>query len=98
MIHIQLNIRNPHSSIFKNIKTWVFDLSKNKALEIEVLKTTDIINVLLSWSYRQSHAGLELEIGLLTYTFRIMYYDKRHWDYILNNWEKHEESNSKTDH
>jgi hypothetical protein len=35
---------------------------------------------MFNWTVRQSHAGLDLELGLIGYNFHINFYDCRHWD------------------
>lgn len=99
MINLQLNIRNPWAKRFHNYKSYTWQVSKNKAIEIEFLKSADIFDLHLSITHRQSHAGITFELGLLGYNFHFMFYDIRHWDYNLGEWEIYdEESNSKTDH
>lgn len=99
MVNIQLNIRNPWSNKFHNYKCYTWQVSENKAIEIEFLKSADIVDLHLSITHRQSHAGVDFELGLLGYNFHFMFYDIRHWDYILKRWEIYdEESNSKADH
>jgi hypothetical protein len=36
---------------------------------------------MFNWTIRQSHAGLDLELGVFGYCFRINFYDNRHWNY-----------------
>jgi hypothetical protein len=99
MVNIQLSIRNPWSNKFHNYKCYTWQVSENKAIEIEFLKSADIVDLHLSITHRQSHAGVDFELGLLGYNFHFMFYDIRHWDYILKRWETYdEESNSKADH
>ena len=87
MINLQFNIRNPWSKKFHNYKCYAWQVSKNKAIELELLGSSDIIDIHLSITHRQSHAGIEFELGLLGYNIHFMFYDSRHWDHILNKWE-----------
>ncbi len=90
MINIQFNIRNPWSKRFANLKCWSWQVSKHKAIELEILKTTDIIDIHFAVTHRQSHAGFEFEMGLVGYNIHFMFYDVRHWDIENNRWEEHE--------
>jgi hypothetical protein len=36
---------------------------------------------MLNWTIRQSHAGLDLELGLFGYNIHFKFYDSRHWDF-----------------
>ena len=96
MIHLQFNVRNPCSKRFHSYKGYSWQVSKHKAIEVELLKTADIVELHLSITHRQSHAGVEFELGLFGYNFAFRFYDSRHWDYILNKWETYEDTDSKT--
>lgn len=96
MINLQFNIRNPWSKKFHNYKCYAWQVSKNKAIELEFLGSADIVDIHLSITHRQSHAGIEFELGLLGYNIHFMFYDSRHWDHILNRWETYEDTDSKT--
>lgn len=87
MIHINFNIRNPWSNRFDNLKCWSEKVFENKAIEFEILKTTDIIDFSIDITHRQSHAGFRLELGLLGYNMSFHFYDTRHWDYDANTWD-----------
>jgi len=87
MLLFQLNIRNPWSARFSNIKCWSGNTPlKNKFWELEILKTTDIFTVMLNWTHRQSHAGMFFELGALGYSISFQIYDNRHWDQETNSW------------
>jgi len=90
MINIQFNIRNPWSNRFANVKCWSWKVSKHKAIELEILKSTDIIDFHFSVTHRQDHAGFDFEIGLLGYNVHFIFYDGRHWNYTLQRWEEYE--------
>lgn len=96
MINLQFNIRNPWSKRFHCCKGYSWRVSKHKAIEVELLKTADIVEFNLSVTHRQSHAGVDFELGLFGYNFAFRFYDSRHWDYILNKWETYEDADSKT--
>jgi hypothetical protein len=90
MINIQFNIRNPWSDRFYNIKCWSWKISKHKSIELEILKSPDIIDFHFGITHRQSHAGFEFEMGLVGYNIHFMFYDIRHWDYTTQKWEIYE--------
>lgn len=85
MINFQLHIRNPFSDKFKNIwgRHWSTPF-ENKFIELELCRDTTILSISFAASIRQSHSGLEIELGLLGYCIRFNFYDSRHWDWIKN--------------
>lgn len=88
MIDLTLSLRNPWLKKFASIKNYYRSVTKNKTIELQFLKTNDILYFNFSMRYRQSHAGIELGIGLLSYMARVQLSDNRHWDYYNNCWEK----------
>lgn len=88
MLHLNLKISNPLSKRFKNIKCWSGATPfKNKFWEFQILATPDLICIDFSYTIRQDHAGLRLELGLFGYSIDFNLYDNRHWDYIGKKWE-----------
>ena len=88
MIHLTFSIQNPWRERFENL--WCRPIAtpfKNKCIEVEVCKDSNIVYFSLSWKVQQDHAGLDFEIGLVGYSFHFMFYDTRHWDYENNRWE-----------
>lgn len=91
MISFNFNIRNPWSERFKNIWCRSFKTPfKTKFIELEIYKDSSILSVNGNWTIRQSHAGLDIELGLLGYCFNFKFYDSRHWDYENNRYETYE--------
>jgi hypothetical protein len=45
-----------------------------------------MISVGASWTVRQSHAGLDMEFGLLGYCVHFNFYDNRHWNHKEGRW------------
>jgi hypothetical protein len=89
MISFNFNIRNPWNNTFKNLWCRGYDTPfKNKFIELEITKGVTLISCIISWTVRQSHAGLELELGLFGYNVHFNFYDNRHWDYARGEWEK----------
>ena len=92
MISINFNLRNPWSNTFKNLwcRSYVTRF-KNKFIELEVTKDFTLISFMFNWTIRQSHAGLDLELGLFGYNIHFNFYDIRHWDQTTQKWEVYEE-------
>lgn len=81
MISFNFNIRNPWSDKFKNLWNRVYKTPfKNKFIELEITEDFTLVSVMFNWTVRQSHAGLDLEFGLLGYCVHVNFYDNRHWD------------------
>lgn len=89
MISLQFNIRNPWSQRFDNVKNWSGKFFKCKAWELEILKTSDVVGVLLTATHRESHAGVSIEVSLLGYQISFRLYDTRHWDYEKEQWREY---------
>ena len=82
MISFNFNIQNPWSTAFKNLWCRAFRTPfKNKFIELEVTQSCNLISLMFSYTVRQSHAGLGLELGLFGYNIHFNFYDNRHWDY-----------------
>lgn len=86
MISLNLSIRNPYSQEFKNIWNKSYAAFKHKYIELEFYKDSSIVSVNVNWTIRQSHAGLDIEVGLLGYCFHFNFYDNRHWNYTEGRW------------
>jgi hypothetical protein len=82
MINLALTIRNPFSQQFTNLWSRACNTPlKNKCIELEVYKDSTIVTSSIVWTVCQSHAGLDLELGLFGYCVHFNFYDKRHWNY-----------------
>jgi hypothetical protein len=93
MISFSVNLRNPWSNTFKNL--WCKSFStpfENKFIELECYKDGHLVSFMFNWTVRQSHAGLDLELGLFGYNIHFNFYDNRHWDIEKKAWETHEEN------
>jgi hypothetical protein len=88
MISLNFNLRNPWSNTFKNLWFRFYTTPiKNKFIEIEAYRDSSIISFVFAWTIRQSHSGVDLELGLLGYCLRFNFYDNRHWDTNAGHWE-----------
>lgn len=86
MISFNCNLRNPWSQEFKNLWNRSWYVFKNKYIELEFYKDSSMISVNVSWTVRQSHAGLDIEFGLLGYCVHFNFYDNRHWNHKEGRW------------
>jgi len=88
MINFSFNLTNPWSDRFNNVWSRSYATPfKNKFIELEVYKDTSIVSFMFRLSTRQSHAGLDIDVGLLGYSFNFNFYDSRHWDYEAGTYE-----------
>jgi hypothetical protein len=88
MISLNFNLRNPWSTTFKNL--WCRSYATpftNKFIELEVTRDFTLISFMFNWTVRQSHAGLDLEIGVFGYNVHFNFYDNRHWNSDINDWQ-----------
>lgn len=74
--------------IFKSHLSKTFKLSTNKFLEIQIYsydfyKFEFLLDISLTG---KSHAGIELDFGLLGKSINIHFFDKRHWSEDRNRW------------
>ena len=90
MIAVTFNIRNPWSDNFENLWCRAYSTPfKNKFIEIEVYKESSIVAFSLYLTTRQSHAGIDIEVGVLGYCLHFNFYDSRHWDCENKCWENY---------
>jgi len=81
MISFNFNLSNPWSNKFKNIWNRGYKTPfENKFIELEVTEDSTLVSFRFNWTVGQSHAGLDLEAGLLGYCIHFEFYDNRHWD------------------
>ena len=87
MLSLNFNIRNPWSNTFKNVWCRAYDTPfENKFIELEVTRDFTLVSFMFNWTVRQSHAGLDLEFGILGYCVHVNFYDIRHWDNKTKGW------------
>lgn len=86
MINFNFNIRNPYSQQFKNLWCKMWGVNLHKYIELEVYKDSSLLYINFNWTIRQSHAGLDIELGLLGYCVHFTFYDNRHWNYEEGRW------------
>lgn len=88
MINLQINFRNPWRDRFANIQVWHGStIIKNKFWELQIYKSSDIFDMFVRLTHRQSHAGIHLGLGLFGYNIEFQIYDARHWNKNTENWE-----------
>lgn len=89
MITFNFVIRNPWSSGFSNLWNHAYKTPfKNKFVELEVTRDFTLISFMFNWTVRQSHAGLDLELGLFGYCVHFNFYDNRHWNSQIDKYEE----------
>jgi len=87
MINIQFNIHNPLVHRFVPVKIWQGPTPiEHKFWELEIYKSSDIVDAFFRFDCCQSHAGLHLGLALLGYNIEFQIYDHRHWDYEEEDW------------
>lgn len=87
MIYFNFSLRNPWSQKFKNLWCCVYDTPfKFKFIELEFYKDSSLFCFNINITTRQSHAGIDIEIGLLGYCFHFNLHDSRHWNYEEGRW------------
>ena len=87
MININLRFYNPFSDRFNSGRSWAGTVgSSYKAWEIQLMKTNSIVEFNFRLNFRQDHAGIEIELGLLGHNLRAQIYDTRHWNSNENKW------------
>lgn len=62
-----------------------------KYIELEVYKDSSLISFMFNWTTRQSHAGVDLEVGLFGYCVHFNLYDIRHWNSEEGRWMRYSE-------
>ncbi len=94
MINISFSLRNPWSNTFKNIWCKCSETPfKHKFVELEFYRDSSLVSFSFSWTIRQSHAGLDIDIGLLGYNVHFNFYDNRHWNSNEGRWMVYNEEN-----
>jgi hypothetical protein len=93
MISVNFILRNPWSNRFDNLwnRSYATPFA-NKFVELEVTRDSTLVTFMFNCTARQSHAGLDLELGLFGYTVHFQFYDNRHWNIEKKAWETYEEN------
>lgn len=92
MISFNFNLRNPWSNEFKNLWCRAYDTPfAHKYIELEIYKDSTLVSFMINWSVRQSHAGLDIDIGLCGYNVHFNFYDNRHWNVDEGRWMRYSE-------
>lgn len=87
MIHLNFSFNNPWSKRFDNVKQYSGQLPvENKYWELEILRTSTILNLYVGFTTRRDHAGFNFNIGLFGREIVFTVYDCRHWDYEKDCW------------
>ena len=89
MIHISFGLSNPWGRPFDNLWNRSGLITDHKAWEVELLQTRQVIGFEFSYTRRQSHAGLTVELAVVGCSLSFMIYDTRHWNQETGAWEVH---------
>ena len=89
MIHISFGLSNPWGQPFDNLWNRSGLITNHKAWEVELLQTRQVIGFEFSYTRRQSHAGLTVELAVLGRSVCFRIYDTRHWNAETGAWEVH---------
>ena len=89
MIHISFGLSNPWGRPFDNLWNRSGLITNHKAWEAELLQTRQVIGFEFSYTRRQSHAGLTVELAVLGRSVCLRIYDTRHWNHETGVWEVH---------
>ncbi len=92
LINLRLGISNPWAKDrFKNLGCVYGKITKHLAWELEhTFYDGTIVEIDFSISRQEDHAGLNINLGMLTYGIHFQIYDTRHWDYENNHWGEHD--------
>ena len=84
LFNLQAQIYLPFDH-FKNLGSISGRISSNKAWELEhTYYSGSLLDIDISLSVREHHAGFEITVGLFGYGVHFQIYDTRHWDYEKN--------------
>jgi hypothetical protein len=87
LFNLQTQIYLPFDH-FKNLGCISGRISANKAWELEhTYYSGSLLDVDISLSVREHHAGFEITVGLFGYGIHFHIYDTRHWNYERNSYE-----------
>ena len=80
MINIKFGLSNPWWNRFESLwnKAGATPF-EHKYWEIQIMKSDDIVTLDLRITARQSHAGVDIWLGLFGYAVNLQFYDSRHW-------------------
>lgn len=92
MLSLNFNIRNPWSQKFNTLWCRAYSTPlAHKYIELEVYQDSSVLGFNINVTARQSHAGLDLDVGLLGYCVHFNLYDHRHWNSAAGRYYKYSE-------
>ena len=89
MIHISFGLSNPWGQPFDNLWNRSGLITNHQAWDVELVQTRELIGFEFSFTRRQSHAGLTVELAVLGRSISFRIYDTRHWNPETGAWEVH---------
>lgn len=85
LFNLQTQIYTPFE-YFKNLGCVSGGITKHTAWELEhTYYSGNLLDIDISLSIREDHAGFEITLGLFGYGVSFRIYDTRHWDYETHN-------------
>jgi hypothetical protein len=90
MINFRFALSNPWRDNWDMIYGKSKLLTKHKAIEVNVYKSSDILEIDFFLKTRCDHAGIRFMFGLFGINLELYMYDIRHWDYDNKTWEVYE--------
>lgn len=90
MLSLFLKIENPFvKGTFKSLFCSYFKVYKYKHFEFQIIYySKSLLELEISWTFKQDHAGLRLILGALGFSLNFTLYDSRHWCYNTDSWEE----------
>lgn len=90
LFNLQTQIYLPFDH-FKNLGCIYGRIGANKAWELEhTYYSGSLLDIDISLSVREHHAGFEITVGLFGYGIHFRIYDTRHWNYERNCYETYD--------
>ena len=89
MIYLGLAIRSPFKRVtFRNYwnRWWRIPGTDHKNLEIELVRTENLLGISLDIHPWRDHGGATIMFGVLHHEININLYDTRHWDVHKGQW------------
>ena len=90
MINFSFSIQNPFSDRWETFGNPAWQISRNKFIELQFVRSTDILGLAFRLTTRQDHAGVFASMSVLGYEAMFHFYDTRHWDEETNGWKQYD--------
>ena len=81
MINFSFSIQNPFGNRWETFGNPSWQISRNKFIELQFVRGTDILGLSFRLTTRQDHAGVFASMSVLGYEVMFHFYDTRHWNH-----------------